>query len=217
MHKKIIVACLLVCSVVQISRAFDPNTIEIQINDQLPGNTVYAQPYSGFDVAMMRKSGIETLRMTLVNNGSDVITISPSCITNIEPVSEKVAEDGLLGLPRKVNLIVGSISLLLILAWVAMYKFDLLSGAPRKVAHALFGLSVLGLPGSYVSGKIEDYIWVQIADNSLCKSVTIAPGQTVQKFVFVDKNKMLPHTYTCRITDAQGQEHSIDARKVSAR
>jgi|GEM_PF-2581696 len=212
MYTRVTVVGVFACSV---SLALDPHTIEIQINDQLLGNTVYAQPYGGFDVAMMRKGGIETLQMTVVNNSAEAITLSPSCITNIEPVSEKAAEDGLLGLPRRVNLIVGSIALVIILAWTAMLKFNLLSGIPRKVAHVFFGLSCFGLPFSYFGGKYEDYIWVQIMHNSLLESVTVQPGQIVQKFVFVDKNKTLPQTYTCRITDAQGKEHSIDAHKVS--
>lgn len=214
MYKRVTVVGVLAYS---MSFALDPSTIEIKINDQLPGNTVYAQPYGGFDVAMMRKSGIETLHMTVVNNGSEAITLSPSCITNLETVSEKTAEDGLLALPRKVNLIMGSISLAIILAWTAMYTFNLLSGVARNVAHGLCGLSVFGLLFSYGGGKFEDSIWVQIAHNSLFESITITPGQTVQKFVFVDKNKTLPETYTCRITDAQGREHSINAHKVSTR
>ena len=59
MQKRIILmASLLVCSVIQASPALDIQKITIQINDQLPGGTVYAQPYSGFYVDQLRKNQI---------------------------------------------------------------------------------------------------------------------------------------------------------------
>ena len=219
MQKRILLAAstLLFYSVTQPSPAFDTKKITIQINDQLPGGTVYAQPYSGFYVDQLRKSGIETLEITVVNNSAEPITITPSCITNIEPMPEKTAENGLLDFPRFVNLVAGSIFVLLILScWLAKYMYYPLEGKKLTLTSILLGVSFVGLPGAWLSGKIEDYIWTKIAENALFEPITVQPGHTVKKFIFVDKNTVLPQTYVCRVVDAQGQEYSIHADKVSA-
>jgi len=207
---------LLCCSIAQLLPALDESNIAIQINDQLPSDTVYVRPYSGFYVDQLRKKQIETLQITVINNSSEPITISPTSITNLEVVSEKEAEDGLLGLPRFANVMIASVSLLIIAAAFGMRKYYPLTGKKRTLATILFGLGVFGLPLAGVFIKIEDYIWHQIAAESLFEPVTVLPGQTVKRYIFADKNKALPQTYVCTVVDNQGQTHTVNATKVSS-
>jgi hypothetical protein len=217
MYKKMIfISGLLVSSVTQFSSALDANKITIHINDQLSGDTVYVQPYSGFYVSKLRGEGIETLEITVANTSAEPVTLTRSCIVDLEPLSEKTAENGLLDFPRSANQVAGALFLLIIASWFGMYNYYPVAGKTRTLANLLCGFSLLlGLPGAWVSGKIENYIWTQIAQHSLFEPVTVQPGQTVKRFVFVDKNTMLPQAYVCRVVDAQGQEHSIHADKLS--
>ncbi len=208
---RMIFSCLMFTSSAHLLGALDLRQIEVAVNVAVPGNTAFRP--SVFTVDMLRAEGIETLQVTIHNNSNDVILVGPDLLIDVTPLNKETIGDILWKFPRRANLIMSTVGVLGIVMTLGYY--GLRSVIQNWRPKVMLGSASTFIFFSMLFTGIENMIWNRMSESILHTSVTINPGQTVSKFVYISSNTISgSSSYTCKIYDMQQVSYTLNASSV---